>query len=696
MKDEMLERINKLYPNSDFVQIKKYDHSLWDGKEYDSKYDSKSPLTQWRTSPLNFEQAKECAEKGFRIGWVVPEGYVVVDIDNEDNEESSDYIERILKDLGVRYCYNRTFRGLHLLFKDNNFNIPSDAVTKCSLGITVDHRSNHKGYIILPTNDPHRSWGDWLDNIDPIPYFLKPIIGAKALGQEVCFIGLDAPGRNDALFKWRSRLLQSNKLSDEEIKGSLNLINKYLLATPMDDKEMQASILRARDSDAEQRKNGEKVKLNVLEKENIYNVIANKIVREFDIMCIGYKQFYRFDKTYYKPMREIDIERMIHFEISENIPARGREEILKYLAVKTVVEPQEVDKVWNKIAVGNGVLDVVTGELSEPDKSEKNTIGIPWNYNPDPPHSPKIDEFMAHIAANRDGSVNLIKEQFLYQIAGYCLLKRNYLGKFFIFQGDGGTGKSTFQDIIVKMLGEGNRARVGIDKMDNDYFLATLLSKLVNIDDDAVDGKLLENTGRFKSLVSGNEITVRQIFREPVTFTPFATCMFSCNKLPRIMDRTSGLYRRMVIIELNNKIEKPDPLFVMKLTNRDMEYFLYKAVYWVGIALQEGQFKISQSEKELLRKFRCRQSSLNEWLYEERMTLNDIYGKGTQGLYSMYMEWAQNNGYSKLPSILTFKEDICTLYNVEICYTGEERKASQQVFGRKVVPTEEELKEVPF
>ena len=65
------------------------------------------------------------------------------------------------------------------------------------------------------------------------------------------------------------------------------------------------------------------------------------------------------------------------------------------------------------------------------------------------------------------------------------------------------------------MVGENNRARVGIDKMDADYYLATLLSKLVNIDDDAVDGrKVLENTGRFKSLVSGNEITVRQRFLE--------------------------------------------------------------------------------------------------------------------------------------------------------------------------------------
>jgi putative DNA primase/helicase len=289
-----------------------------------------------------------------------------------------------------------------------------------------------------------------------------------------------------------------------------------------------------------------------------------------------------------------------------------------------------------------------------------------------------------------------MKQQFLYQIAGYCLLKKNYFGKFFIFQGDGGTGKSTFQDLIVKMLGENNRARVGIDKMDADYYLATLLSKLINIDDDAVDGKVLENTGRFKSLVTGNEITVRQIFKEPVTFTPFATCMFSCNKLPRILDKTSGLYRRMVIIELNNKITKPDPLFLMKLTPRDMEYFLYKAVYWLGIALQEGSFRISQSEQELLRKFKCRQSSLNEWIFEEHLTLGDIYGKGVLGLYTFYMEWAQNNGYTKLPSALTFKEDVCALFNVEIDYTGVEKRASQQIFTRRIEPTQYELLEVPF
>jgi hypothetical protein len=60
------------------------------------------------------------------------------------------------------------------------------------------------------------------------------------------------------------------------------------------------------------------------------------------------------------------------------------------------------------------------------------------------------------------------------------------------------------------------------------------------------------------------------------------------------------------------------------------------------------------------------------------------------------MEWAQKNGYTKLPSALTFKEDICALYKVEIDYTGEEKRASQQIFTRRIEPTVNELMEVPF
>ena len=78
------------------------------------------------------------------------------------------------------------------------------------------------------------------------------------------------------------------------------------------------------------------------------------------------------------------------------------------------------------------------------------------------------------------------------------------------------------------------------------------------------------------------------------------------------------------------------------------------------------------------------------------MTLADIYNKGVVALYEIYVDWAQRNGYNKLPSVLTFKEDICALYGVEIDYVGDEHRAMQQIFTRVKEPTPKEMQEVPF
>ena len=90
------------------------------------------------------------------------------------------------------------------------------------------------------------------------------------------------------------------------------------------------------------------------------------------------------------------------------------------MKIKTQVHIDKFNKDWHKIAVKNGVLNLVTGEVEPPNKSDINTIYIPWEYDPDPVYSPRIDQFMKELTGG-----DAIKMQFLYQIAGYCLLKKN-------------------------------------------------------------------------------------------------------------------------------------------------------------------------------------------------------------------------------------------------------------------------------
>lgn len=664
--DENLARLNRIYPNGKYVMIAPYKPEQWKDRPYDSAFDSKAALNKWKSNPLSYEEAQLAVSKGNRIGWVVPKGFVIVDIDNKDDAQSQEYIEKLLTKFEVKYSYNYTSKGIHILLQDPTEKIKSDSRSKCGLNIVIDTRANDSGYIILPCNDPHREWGEWNDYVEEIPYFLLPLLKDSTPS----FIGMaEGDGRNNALFKWRSQLERSQKLTKEQVEKSIRIINENLFDTPMPNNELFKTVLKERDK---------KEKIDVDEKENVYNKLADDIIGKFDIISYG-RSFYKFNGTYYKPVDEIEIERLIHFEINKNLSKAARREILEFLFIKTQVKLEEFDKDWHKIAVRNGILNLVTGELETPTKADINTIFIPYEYDNDPVYSPRIDQFMKDVC-NGDP----IKMQFLYQVAGYCLLKKNLFQKFFVFKGEGGTGKSTFKNLIEKMVGgDVNCSHITLNEFDKDYYLAHLMSKLVNTDDDLMDNRALENTGKFKSIVAGEKIAVRQIYKDVVSFVPYATCIFNCNKLPKIMDSTTGMYRRMVLVELNHKVAKPDPLFMNKITDTDMQYFLFKSVQGIKLAIEEGHFKISQSEQELLNQFKRRQSPINEWLYECDICTGDLHEKRCMTLYTQFVEWCTNNGYMKQMTSMTFKEHICSIYDMELDFRQINGGAPTQVFIKR-------------
>lgn len=647
--DKMFERLNRIFPNSDYALIPPYDPKQWQGRNYDSSFDTKASINKWQTKPLSYTEACEKAEQGFRIGWVVPRGVAVVDIDNKDDARSQEYIERLLKKFEVDCSWNYTSKGIHIIFTDPSQAIKTVARFKCGLNVQIDIRANHTGYVILPINDPHREWGELNDINEELPYFLKPLLMNDSTPS---FIGLaNGDGRNDAMWKWRIKLEQCHKLSAKEVEKCIRIINENFFDQPMTNEELCKTVLRQKRNDKKDEKE---------ERQNMHNALAEELMSKIDLVYYG-GHFYSFNGTYYKEIPTIEVEQAIHFQLSQQLSSSARNEIIEFLKVKTRLADGELDKEWHKIACGNGTINLVTGELEPPNKSSYNTIHIPWKYREDPLYSPLIDQFMKDIT-NGD----MFKIEFLYQVAGYCLLKRNIFEKFFIMVGEGGTGKSTYANLLQKLVDPSNCSHINLSQFDSDYYLATTLSKLLNIDDDMVDGQTLKDTGRFKSFVSGNEISCRQIYKDVLTFSPFATLVFNCNRLPRIMDRSSGLYRRMVLIELNHKVENPDPTFLDKVSETDMEYLFFKAVQGIMKAIEEGHFRINYSEEKLLYLFKRRQSPLNEWLYESNITLGKLHNKRTSVLYSLFTDWCAQNGYTKIVNAFSFKEEICALYDVEL------------------------------
>jgi len=60
--------------------------------------------------------------------------------------------------------------------------------------------------------------------------------------------------------------------------------------------------------------------------------------------------------------------------------------------------------------------------------------------------------------------------------------------------------------------------------------------------------------GILKKFVSGEALTVEKKHRDPFQLIPTARLTFSTNVLPRFVDRSDGLWRRLVVVEWGNQI----------------------------------------------------------------------------------------------------------------------------------------------
>ena len=125
----------------------------------------------------------------------------------------------------------------------------------------------------------------------------------------------------------------------------------------------------------------------------------------------------------------------------------------------------------------------------------------------------------------------------------------------FILTGIGGSGKSTFANIIRQIFG-GDVASLNLCDLSNDFMLATGCNKRLIYSDELNTGDIRNNI--IKTLVSKQYVTINPKNQTPFTVRWQGSLLFSCNKPPKLDISDSGLLRRIVYYSMNTKIQNPD------------------------------------------------------------------------------------------------------------------------------------------
>lgn len=147
---------------------------------------------------------------------------------------------------------------------------------------------------------------------------------------------------------------------------------------------------------------------------------------------------------------------------------------------------------------------------------------------------------------------------------------------FHIFYDDGvgGTGKSTFLEVLTKIVGEKFVSNVLLDQFGNRFIFSNMLGKYLNIGDDNGKNDELQNVGTLKSIITGNRVTIDRKNISPIEVRIFAKQLFATNILPYIDFTDGGIMRRLNIVPMNEVIPKSIEMPV--INEEEIGYILYE------------------------------------------------------------------------------------------------------------------------
>lgn len=126
----------------------------------------------------------------------------------------------------------------------------------------------------------------------------------------------------------------------------------------------------------------------------------------------------------------------------------------------------------------------------------------------------------------------------------------------FITTGIGGSGKSTFLNII-RQLFDNDVANCSLGDLTNDFNVAEAVKHRLIASDELAKGEL--NLPIIKQLASKQKMMVNPKHMTAYEVQTQSAMFFCCNKAPKLDVTDTGVLRRIIYYERNTKIKNPDP-----------------------------------------------------------------------------------------------------------------------------------------
>lgn len=561
---------------------------------------------------------------------ILADDVILIDV---DISEQAEILMNIVEDMQLDCVVYQTQRGKHFLFKNNGVD-KCGTHKKLGCGLEADIKiGTHNSYEVIKFNGEER-FVEWdCDELGVLPRWLTPVKSS------IDFFNMDeGEGRNQSLFNY-ILALNSAGFSKEEARECLNIINKYILKSPLSDEELE-TLSRDEAFPAE---------VFFEEKKFLHNNFATFIKNSSHVKRINGQLYTYKDGVYIPGTREIESQMVKYIP---TLRAQQRSEVMKYLEI---ICPDNVPVAnANLIAFENGIYDVMTGQFQDFSPDIVITNKIPWEYDTKA-YSKLADDTLNKIACN-DKNIRALLEECI----GYCFYRRNEMSKAFFLTGEGSNGKSTFLDLVSNVIGEQNKSSLGLEELDERFSIATLSNTLANIGDDISDEFWQSrSTAVFRKLVSGNEVKAEFKGQDVFFMKAYTKFFFSANALPRIRSRGfEAIKRRLIIIPFNAKFSKDDPDYDPYITwklkdEQVMKYMVRLGVEGLKRVLENNTFTESEKVKKELENYELENNPILLFLQDDPPIVNQT----TSEVHKAYKIFCIENGFQEM-TLSSFSKEL--------------------------------------
>ena len=265
-------------------------------------------------------------------------------------------------------------------------------------------------------------------------------------------------------------------------------------------------------------------------------------------------------------------------------------------------------------------------------------------------YCPQFLLFLDRVMENDAERIALIQELF-----GLALIADTSFQKFFILVGEGSNGKGVLLAVLTALVGSDNVSHVPAGMFGERFQLSNTLGKLLNVEPDA--GQItLRGEAFIKSFTAGDMMQFEMKYRQPISAVPTARLIIGTNSLPEFQDRSSGIWRRMILVPFRVQIpeEERDRGLANKL-KEELPGILNWALEGLRRLYSQGHFTEPAICKEALAEYRTKNNPARLFL-TENYAAEKLAAVECRNAYARYSAYCSLYGYDRLNQAAFGKE----------------------------------------